>query len=345
MKLGELAAHLGCPVEGNPDVEIRGLASIQQAGPGELSFIESEKYARFIKLTRAEALILDWRTPVSKVPCIRSEQPRLTFARALELFYQPRRPAPGIHPTAILGANVHLGENVHVGAHVVIGDAVTLGPEAVIYPNCTIYNDVRIGARTVVHANCVLHERTEIGDECIIQSGVVVGGEGFGFVPTPEGTWHKMPQSGYVRVEDQVEIGSNAAVDRPSVGFTHIGRGTKIDNLVMVGHGCEIGEHCLLVGQVGLAGGVKLGRNVVLAGQVGVAGHAAIGDRTVVSAQSGIPSDVEPGTVVSGSPALPHALWLRTSALIRRLPELFQNLRDLQRKVALLQQRLDSGNH
>lgn len=221
---------------------------------------------------------------------------------------------------------------------------MTIGDGAILFPNSTIYSGVRIGARTVIHANCAIHERTEIGDDCILQSGTVVGTEGFGFVPTLEGTWHKMPQSGYVRIEDNVEIGSNTAIDRPAVGYTRIGRGSKLDNLVMIGHGSQIDDNCLLIAQVGLAGGVQVGRNVVLAGQVGVAGHASIGDRAMVSAKGGVPSDVEPGTVVSGSPAMPHALWLRTSALIRRLPELFQNVRELQHKLALLQRRLQIGD-
>ena len=341
MKLGQLAEQLSCAVEGNADVEIRGLASIQQAGPGELSFIEGDKHIRLIKGTRAEALILHPKIPDPGLPCLRTENPRLVFARALALFYQPRRPRPGIHPTAVIGQNVRIDSTAYLGPHVVVGDDTVIEAGVIIHPNCTLYEGVRVGAHTVIHANCAIHERTEIGAECILQSGVVLGGEGFGFVPMADGSWHKMPQSGHVVVGDGVEVGANTTIDRPAVGSTEIGCGTKIDNLVMVGHGCSTGEHCLLVSQVGLAGGARLGRNVMLAGQVGVADHVTIGDRAVATAQSGIPSDIEAGTLVSGYPAMPHSIFLRVAAIYRRLPELYAAVRELQRKVSALQHRAD----
>ncbi|MBC7880773.1 MAG: UDP-3-O-(3-hydroxymyristoyl)glucosamine N-acyltransferase [Anaerolineae bacterium] len=341
MKLGEIAEHLGCVVEGNAEMEILGLAALQQAGPGELSFLDGQKYIYLLKTTLASALILPRDLPSPGVSCLRVEHPRLAFAKALALFYPSPLPKPGIHPSAVLGERVQVAENVHIGAHVVIGDDSVIGEGAILYPNCTLYNNVRIGARSVLHANCILHARTEIGEECIIQSGAVIGGEGFGFVPLGDGTWHKMPQAGHVILENRVEIGSNTTIDRPAVGFTRIGSGTKIDNLVMIGHGCNLETNCLLVSQVGLAGGVHLGHNVVLAGQVGIADHVEIGDRVVATAKSGIPGDIESGAMVSGYPAIAHPLFLRAATIFRRLPEMYQTIRELQRKLGDLQKKVD----
>lgn len=331
MKLGELAKQLDCQAEGDLSIEIHGLAALQEAQPGELSFLEGEKYLPLLKTTRAAALILPPGVPSPDIPCLRSAKPRLAFAHALGIFYPQPRPRPGVHPTAVLGENVCVGENVHLGAHTVIGDDCAIDRDSVIHANCTLYENVRVGARTVIHSNCSLHPNTHIGADCILQSGAVIGGEGFGFAPMADGSWFKMPQTGYVLIEDLVEVGANTTIDRPAVGITRLGRGTKLDNLVMVGHGCEIGEHCMVVGQVGLAGGVKMGCNVVLAGQVGVADHSVIGDRAVITAKTGIAGAVEPGAVLSGYPAIPHHLWMKASILFRRLPELYQILRDLQR--------------
>jgi UDP-3-O-[3-hydroxymyristoyl] glucosamine N-acyltransferase len=224
----------------------------------------------------------------------------------------------------------------------VVGHDVEIGAGAIVYANCTLYDDVQIGARTLIHANCVVHERTRIGADCVLQAGAVIGSEGHGFVPMADGSWHRMPQVGQVVIEDGVEVGANSTVDRPATGVTRLGRGTKLDNLVMVGHGCQIDENCMLIAQVGLGGGVKIGRNVVLAGQVGVADHVSIGERTVATAKTGIPGNIEAGALVSGYPAIPHNIWLRASAILRKLPELHQSVRDLQRRLAALQQRLDT---
>lgn len=345
MKLAELAAYLGCPVEGNAEVEIHGVAPLQQAGPGELSFVEGEKFYPLLKVTRAEALILGPKVPTPDIPCLRTEHPRLIFARALELFYRPVHPAPGIHPTAVVGNNVRLGQDVHLGAHVVVADDVVLGDGVIVYPNCTLYQGVRVGAHTVIHANCAIQERTEIGSDCVFQSGAVIGAEGFGFVPTADGSWYKMQQSGHVVLGDRVEVGANTTIDRPAIGETRISNGVKIDNQVMIGHGVQVGENSLLVSQVGLAGGAKIGRNVILAGQVGVADHINVGDRVIASAKTGIPGDVEAGMVISGYPALPNAVWRRASAIYRRLPELYQTIRTLQRQVADLQSRVGTDTH
>jgi UDP-3-O-[3-hydroxymyristoyl] glucosamine N-acyltransferase len=235
-----------------------------------------------------------------------------------------------IHPSAIIDASVQIGQDVHIGAYAVIEKGVILGDGACIFPHVVIYPQVNIGSNTILHANCTIHERTQIGENCVVHSGAVIGAEGFGFVPTAEG-WYKMEQSGYVVLENGVEVGCNSTIDRPALGETRIGKNTKLDNLVHVGHGCQIGQNCALAGQVGLAGAVKLGNRVILGGQVGIANQAVIGDGVMAGAQSGITSDIEPNQIVLGSPALPHRLFLKASTIYKRLPEMYQTLKKLQK--------------
>jgi UDP-3-O-[3-hydroxymyristoyl] glucosamine N-acyltransferase len=259
-------------------------------------------------------------------------EPRLLFAKAIALFYQPYHPSAEIHPTAVIHPTAHIGNGVYIGPHVVISQGVEIGNFAVIHPNVVIYPEVKIGDRTTLHANCTIHERSLIGADCVIHSGAVIGAEGFGFVPTRTG-WLKMEQSGYTVLEDGVEVGCNTAIDRPAVGETRIGKNTKIDNLVQIGHGSKIGAGCAIAGQAGMAGGVKVGNGVILAGQVGIANQVKIGDRAIASAQSGIHKDVAPGEIVSGTPAVPHKIYLKASAIYSRLPEIYQFCQRLQRKL------------
>jgi UDP-3-O-[3-hydroxymyristoyl] glucosamine N-acyltransferase len=221
-----------------------------------------------------------------------------------------------------------LGRDIYIGPHVTIHGGVKIGDRAKIHANVVIYPDVEIGAETILHANCTIHERARIGDRCVIHSGATIGAEGFGFVPTAAG-WFKMEQAGYTVLEEGVEIGCNSCIDRPAVGETRIGRETKLDNLVHIGHGCKIGSYCAIAAQVGLAGGVEVGNRVLLGGQVGVANKVTIGDRSMASAKTGIHNNVEPGTVVSGYPAVLHRTWLKNSAIINRLPEIYQAIKKL----------------
>jgi UDP-3-O-[3-hydroxymyristoyl] glucosamine N-acyltransferase len=308
---------------------LTGVAAIEQAQAGMVSFIEGSAYAHWLPKTQASMVILPqqpdlWQVAtLSGLAWIATDQPRLLFAQALALFYQPWKPAIEIHPTAVIDATVRLGLGVSIGAHVTIQADAMIGDGVCIHPNVVIYPAVELGDRTMLHSNCVIHERTIIGQDCVIHSGAVIGSEGFGFVPTATG-WVKMQQSGRVVLEDGVEVGCNTTIDRPSVGETCIGKGTKIDNLVQVGHGCQIGQHCVLVSQVGLAGAVQLGDRVVLAGQVGVSEKVKIGAGAIVTGKAGVIQDVAAGKTVSGFPAIPHKLWLRTSLLLRRLPELLR---------------------
>ena len=311
---------------------------MDQAQVGQLSFIESSALSTWATETQASALILpkdsDLRQTAEarNIAWIAADQPRLMFARALALFYRPWQPEPSIHPAATVEASVQMGENVSIGAHAVLQQGVVLGDGVCIHPGVVVYPEAQIGDRTVLHANCVIHERSVIGRDCVIHSGAVIGSEGFGFVPTAAG-WYKMQQSGYTLLEEEVEVGCNTSIDRPAVGCTRIGRGTKIDNAVQVGHGCQIGKNCILVSQVGLAGAVELGDQVILAGQCGVADKIKIGTGAIVTGKSGVFQDIAPGETVAGIPAIPNKLWIRTSLLVRRLPELFRRVSSLSQDV------------
>ncbi len=322
--------------ENNPD--ITGVAAVSEAEAQQLSYIEGPKFAAMVSKTSASALILPRDEELQQeatekgIAWLTTPEPRLTFAHAIKLFYTPFQPSPGIHETAVIDPTATIGQDVFIGPHVIIQQGVTIGDNACIQGNVVIYPGVTIGDHTILHANCTIHERTQIGADCVIHSGAVIGAEGFGFVPTAEG-WFKMEQSGYVVLEDGVEIGCNSAVDRPAVGTTRMGRNTKMDNLTHIAHNCQIGENCALAAQVGLAGGVIVGKRVILAGQVGVANQAKIGDGAIATAQTGIPNDVAAGEIVSSSPAVPNKLYLKVSAIYKRLPEMYQTLKQLQKKL------------
>lgn len=324
----------------NPDrdPEIIGIAPIDDAISGTLSYVEGAKFASMVLKTQASALILPLDTTLQiqasdrGIAWIATADPRLTFAHAIKLFYQPFQPSPSIHPTAVIDPSVTIGKEVYLGAHVVIHRGVKIGDRACIHSNVVIYPEVTLGDRTTLHANCTIHERTQIGADCVIHSGAVIGGEGFGFVPSPQG-WFKMEQSGYVLLEDAVEVGCNSTIDRPAVGETRIGRNTKLDNMVHIGHGCKIGQNCAFAAQVGLAGGVTIGDRVILAGQVGVANQAKVGDGAIATAKSGVHSNVRPGEIVSSYPAIPHKLYLRIATIYKRLPEMYETLKRLQKKL------------
>jgi UDP-3-O-[3-hydroxymyristoyl] glucosamine N-acyltransferase len=343
MRLSELARAIpDCVLDDSrgADPDIKRVAALDQAAVGDLSFLWSGKFRAQLATTAASALILD-PTTTTHLPALRSERPRLVFARALAILQPQGHVLPGRHPTATVAATAGLAADVHVGPGVVIGERVQIAAGVQLHPNCVLYDDVSIGPRTVVHANCVIRERTVIGADCIIYPGAVLGNDGFGYELEPQGAWLKIPQTGNVVLEDAVEIGSLTAIDRPALGETRIGRGAKIDNLVQIGHGCKIGPYTLLVSQVGLAGGVETGHHVVLAGQVGVADHVSIGAGSTVGAKSGIPGNVAPGSTLMGYPVVPANEWKRLMAAERRLPELLRTVRELSCKLADLAQRLD----
>ena len=338
MKLADIAKALNARLENaSPDTEITGVARIEHAGPGQLTFVSNPKYNAAAKTTKASAVIVAENFPNISTGMLRSKNPYLAWAKAIELFYQPPRYTPGVHPTAVVHPKAKLGKNTHIGPYVVIDEDVVIGDNAVLLAHVVIYRGVTIGNNFFAHAHAVVREFCHLGDNVLLQNGVVVGSDGFGFAKDNDNDkdnenaprWHKIPQSGNVAVESDVEIQANACIDRASIGETRIGRGTKIDNLVQVGHSCTIGHDTLLCGQVGLAGTTDVGNHVVLAGQVGVSGHVKIGDGAIATAQSGIPHDVPPGATVSGYPAIDNRLWLKCCAAYAKLPEIAKAVRKL----------------
>jgi UDP-3-O-[3-hydroxymyristoyl] glucosamine N-acyltransferase len=329
MKLHEIAQILGCELAGDGDLEITGVAGLDEAGPSELTFLSNPKYARKVETTRAGAIIVGRDAGPQKISALRSENPYLDFARALELFYQPPRPAPGVHPTAVIAATATLGDGASVGPYVVVGERVRIGRNAVLHPQVTIYEGVEIGDDFCAHSHAVVREFCRIGHRVVLQNGAVIGGDGYGFARRADGAHHKIPQAGIVVIEDDVEIQALTCIDRAAVGETRIGRGTKIDNLVQIGHACRVGENAIICSQAGVAGSTSLGNNVVLAGQVGIINHLTIGDNVVVTAQSGVGHDVKAGEKISGSPAFDNTQWLRAVSVFQRLPELYRTVKRL----------------
>ncbi|BBD61362.1 UDP-3-O-(3-hydroxymyristoyl)glucosamine N-acyltransferase [Nostoc sp. HK-01] len=336
-QFGDISTNNSLTTNPDQDIDITGVAAIDEAKTGAISYVEGGKFTSLIGQTGASALILPedqtlhTQAQERGIAWISTREPKLLFAKVLTLFYQPYRPNPEIHPTAVIHPTAKIGSDVYIGPHAVVQERVEIGNQAVIHPNVVIYPDVKIGDRTTLHANCTIHERSQIGANCVVHSGAVIGAEGFGFVPTRTG-WFKMEQSGYTVLEDGVEIGCNTAVDRPAVGETRIGRDTKIDNLVQIGHGSQIGMGCAIAGQAGMAGGVKVGNRVILAGQVGIANQVKIGDGAIASAQTGIHSDIAPKEIVSGTPAMPHKIYLKVSAITSRLPDMYQAFKRWQRQ-------------
>ncbi|MDX2244875.1 MAG: UDP-3-O-(3-hydroxymyristoyl)glucosamine N-acyltransferase [Leptolyngbyaceae cyanobacterium bins.302] len=349
MKFSEVVQRLGVPstqssLDPHPDrdPEITSVMAVDEATPGTISYIDGAKHAAQLQATQASALILPKNAALQtaasdrQIAWIEAAEPRLMFAQAIAIFYQPFQPAPEIHPTAVIDPTATLGTGVAIGAHVVIQAGATIGNQVCIHPNVVVYPDVHLGDRTILHANCTIHERTRIGADCVIHSGAVIGAEGFGFVPTAQG-WYKMQQSGCVVLEDGVEVGCNAAIDRPAVGETRIGRQTKLDNMVHIGHGCQIGFGCAFAAQVGLAGGVEVGNRVILAGQVGVANEAKLGDGAIASSKTGVHGSIPAGQVVSGYPCVDHKIYLKSSAIYSRLPEMYQTIKQLQKRIEELE--------
>ena len=328
MKLAQLADQLNARLEnGSPDTEITGVSGIEEAQPGHLTFVANPKYAAAARTTRASAVIVADNFPAIPAAVLRSKNPYYTFARAIELFYQLPKYAPAIHPTAVVHPSSKIGARAHVGPYVVIDQDVEIGDDCVLLAHVVIYQGARIGHHFFAHAHSVVREHCRLGNHVILQNGVVIGADGFGFAKDDAGQWYKIVQSGAAVLEDNVEVQANACVDRASVGETRVGRGARVDNLVQVGHGSRVGENTMLCAQVGLAGSTEVGKNVILAGQVGVAGHCKIGDGVIATAQSGIPNDVPAGAVVSGYPAINNKLWLRSVAVFQRLPDLARRLR------------------
>jgi UDP-3-O-[3-hydroxymyristoyl] glucosamine N-acyltransferase len=334
MKLGELASRLGAELRGDADMEITGVKGIEDAGPSEITFVANPKYAGLARKTNAAAVLVEPEFPEISAATLRIKNPYHAFSRALALFYQPPSYPAGIHATAVIDPTAQIGEGAHISAYVVIGPNVKLGPNATLLPHVVLYPGVKAGSRFFAHAHAVVREGCELGDNVTLENGAIVGADGFGFSKNDQGQWVKIPQSGPVRIGDRVDIQANACVDRATVGATEIGDGSKIDNLVQIGHGSRVGKDTLVCAQTGLAGSSVIGNNVILAGQTGVAGHCNVGDGVILTAQSAVSHDVPPGKMISGSPGFDNRIWLRAVAVFQRLPELLKRLDRLEKRVA-----------
>lgn len=345
MKLSEIAKKLGCRIEGPSDVEITGVAGIDHAKAGHVTFLANRRYFPLLKTTEASAVLLQDGIQVDRaqgapaIAALRSGNPYLDFARTIELFYTPPRYAPGIHPTAVIAKNARIGEGAHIGPYCFVDEGVEIGRNAVLHSSVTVYRGVKIGDDFFAHAHVVVREFCSIGNRVLLQNGVIIGCDGLGFAKLKDGSWYKMVQSGPAVLEDDVEVQANSCVDRATVGETRVGRGSKLDDMVLVGHASKIGRNAMLCGQVGLAGSTQVGNGCILAGQVGSSGHLTLGDNSVITAKSGIPRDVPPGAMYSGFPAVENKLWLKSVAALYRLPELQKRVWELESEIEKLKAR------
>lgn len=333
MKLSELASRLGLEVRGGGEAEIIAPAPIEAAGPGMIIFVSAAKYAPVLKTGRAAAAIVAPEfAEGAACPVLVSPNPYASFARVIEMFFPPYRPAPGVDPTARIAPDARIGENASIGAYVVVGAGAALGRNAVLHPHVTIYPNARIGHDFTAHSHAVIREGCTIGDRVTLQNGAVIGADGFGYVEE-NGDLIKIPQVGTVTIEDDVEIGAKSTVDRATLGATILHRGVKLDDQVHIGHNCEIGEFTRFASFVGIAGSSRIGKWCQFGGQVGCADHAKIGDRVMAAGQSGLHGEIADGTIAGGSPYSGLLEWRRYSALLPRLPELARRLRALERRV------------
>jgi len=337
VKLQDIADRLDCRLEGDGSIDITGVAAIEDAGPGCLTFFANPKYATDLCRTRASAVIAGDQADGAPCAILRASEPYLTFARAVELFADPWRPPAGVHPLALVESGALVALDASIGPFTVVGAGARIGARTIVHGHVSVGRFAEIGEDCVIHAQVSIRERVRLGNRVVVQDGAVIGADGYGFARRRDGSHHKIPQIGGVVIEDDVEIGANTTIDRPAVGETRVGAGTKIDNLVQVAHGVHIGRHVLLAAQVGVAGSSVVEDQVTLAGQVGVAGHITIGKGTIATAQTGIPNSVEAGAFISGYPAIPNRDWLKASAVFRKLPELRKLVSDLERRISELE--------
>jgi UDP-3-O-[3-hydroxymyristoyl] glucosamine N-acyltransferase len=339
MKLSELAALTGARVdESAADVDISGAAGLDDARRGDVSFLANPRYTPKVNTTQASAIYLSEEAVIDRdIPVLRAKNPYLAYTRALRLFHPEAEFAVFVHESAVIDPSAEVAAKVSIGAGVVVGPSCKIAEGVRLYPNVTVYEDVTIGKGSTIHSGTVIRERSQIGERVVIHNNVVVGCDGFGYARDEQKSWLKIPQTGRVVIEDDVEIGAGTTIDRASVGESRIKRGTKIDNLVQIGHSCTVGEDTLLCAQVGLAGSSHIGSRVILAGQAGVAGHLTIGDDVVLTAKSATSHDVPAGKVISGIPAFDNRDWLRSTAAFRRLGEMQRKLRELENQIRVLQ--------
>jgi len=330
-------------LRGNAELEITGVKGIEEAGPTEVTFVANPRYGGLARKTNAAAVLVEPEFAEIETATIRIKNPYLAFSRTLGMFYQPPAYAPGIHPTAVIDPTAVIGEGAHIGAYVVVGPQVRLGDHATLLPHVVLYPGVTAGSHLFAHAHAVVREYCVLGDHVTLENGAIIGSDGFGFAKNEAGHWEKIPQSGPTRLGNRVDVQANACIDRATVGATEIGDGTKVDNLVQVGHGSRVGENTLVCAQAGLAGSSVVGNNAILAGQAGVAGHCTLGDGVILTAQTGVSHDIAAGKMISGSPGFDNRVWLRAVTIFQRLPELLKRLDRVEKKVAAQEASRESG--
>jgi UDP-3-O-[3-hydroxymyristoyl] glucosamine N-acyltransferase len=332
-KLGEIASYLQAELVGDPSIEITGIAGIEQAKTGELTFLANPKYKTFLEKTSASGVIVGKEIEKAKVSLIRHKNPYFAFCKAMELFFETKKKYPKtIHPTAVLGKDVKLKKGIHLGPYVIVEDNVEMEEGVVVLAGSFIGANTIVGENCLIYPGVTIRENVKIGKNVIIHSGAVIGSDGFGYAKE-EGIHHKIPQMGKVIIEDDVEIGANVTIDRATLGATRIGKGTKMDNLVQIGHNVVIGKNCIIVAQVGIGGSTKVGDDTVIAGQAGLAGHIKIGNQVVIGAQSGVTKDISDNTTVFGYPAREIKKTKKIEACLSRLPEYIKKLKEIEEKL------------
>ncbi len=338
LTVSQVAKYIDGKVEGDESAVIFGVAKIEDAGEGEISFISNPKYAKYIDSTQASAVIVGYDFPATEKTIIRTENPYVAFLKLLSYFHpQKEMLEEGIHATAVVHPSVFVGEDTRIGANVVIGKNSVIGKDCRIFPNVVIGEDVQVGDKTTIYANVTIREQVHIGRKVIIHSGTVIGSDGFGFAREGE-VYQKIPQVGIVIIEDEVEIGANCTIDRATLGQTIICRGCKLDNLIQVAHNVVIGENTVIAAQSGVAGSTKVGKNTIIGGQVGIVGHIELSDNIIIGAQSGVTKNFPEKSVLFGYPARPIMQAKREEAALRKLPQLLKRISELERQIKQLKE-------
>lgn len=340
-RLEQLAEHVGGRIEGDGQVLITAVAGIEDAGEGAITFLANPKYRAKLEETKASAVIVAPNIEIAGLNLLKVPNPYLAFAQVLSMFARKYHPSQGIHDSCWLGEDVTIGDGCALGAHVAIGNHVTIGERTIIYPGVVVGDGVSIGSDCILYPNVSLLQEVRLGNRVIVHSGTTIGSDGFGFAPTGQGDYYKIPQAGTVVIDDDVEIGANVSIDRATLGETHLHKGVKIDNLVQIAHNVVIEEHSIVVSQVGISGSTKVGKQVTLAGQVGLVGHIEIGDRVMIGAQSGVSKSVPEGAMLSGSPAVDHRLWRKSQVSLLKLPDALKTIRSLEKRLVALEQELE----
>jgi UDP-3-O-[3-hydroxymyristoyl] glucosamine N-acyltransferase len=344
LSVEELARLLNCPFEGDGAVEIRGVSSLEKAQEGDLVFLAHRKFLSLLEQSKGSAAIIRSEERYGRIPVIKSENPHISFIKAVEIFHKPYHPKPGIHASALVSPSAKIGKDVSIGAFALIGDEAEIGDKTVIFPFVAIYPWVKIGKETVIHSNVSIREKAKIGNRVILHNGAVIGSDGFGYLQEKDRTHVKIPQVGIVIIEDDVEVGANTTIDRAALGETIIKKGTKIDNLVQVAHNVEIGPHSILAGLVGISGSTKIGKNVIMGGQAGVGDHVNIGDNVIVAGRTGIRKDVPPNSVIAGFPYLDIKEWRKAVTMWPKLYDLAKDVKRLKKKVEELEKKAEESD-